>query len=75
MPVAGGAEAGLAGDVAPGLSVWGSVARLAAAGLSGRYRLPFWPQAHSSAAAARANASRPGPVVEEGRGAFNIPKL
>jgi hypothetical protein len=59
VPVAGGAEAGLAGGVAvAGRMVSGKVARPCAAGAVGRNNGPFWPQAASSATTLAARASR-----------------
>jgi hypothetical protein len=76
VPVAGGAEAGLAGGVAvAGRMVSVKVARPCAAGSVGWNNGPFWPQAVSSATTLAARASRRGGPLTRIWQTFNMVKL
>ena len=76
MPVAGGAEAGLAtGIAAAGRMVSLRVARFCAAGSVGMNNGPFWPQAASNATTLAARERRRSGVLTRIRITFDMVKL
>jgi hypothetical protein len=76
VPVAGGAEAGLAGGVAAaGRMVSVRVARPLAAGSVGKNKGPFWPQAPSNATTLAARARPRHGALTRIRQTFNMVKL